>query len=256
MAAIYLRLEDKVIAEKLLTRAVAANPEDKISQHMLNALSHTENATDTCPEYAQNLFNNYALFYDNHMRTALHYRLPNQILQVMSELKLGNLGSVLDLGCGTGLCGQVLRDYTSYLEGVDIAHKMIIQAEEKKVYNKLYTSEALAFLEKNKSRYDLIVAADVIPYFGELKKLIQSIGTALKPQGHFIFSTEISTTEAWLLTSSGRFAHHLGYLQELAKVNHFEISVQKEMNARYQAKKPVLVWLLAFQLNSCLLELT
>ena len=38
---------------------------------------------------------------------------------------IGTLGSVLDLGCGTGLTGLEIKDFCSKLEGVDLSKKML-----------------------------------------------------------------------------------------------------------------------------------
>ena len=38
---------------------------------------------------------------------------------------------IIDLGCGTGLLGPLLRSYTGFLIGVDLSPKMLGVAEEK-----------------------------------------------------------------------------------------------------------------------------
>ena len=41
----------------------------------------------------------------------------------------------LDLGCGTGLTGIILREIAKHLTGVDIAAKMLAHAKEKEIYD-------------------------------------------------------------------------------------------------------------------------
>ena len=43
-----------------------------------------------------------------------------------------SLGSILDMGCGTGLIGLELEKYCNYLEGIDLSIKMIEEAKQKK----------------------------------------------------------------------------------------------------------------------------
>ena len=43
-----------------------------------------------------------------------------------------SLGSILDLGCGTGLVGLELKNNLSYLEGVDLSKAMIEEAKKRK----------------------------------------------------------------------------------------------------------------------------
>jgi predicted TPR repeat methyltransferase len=216
LAAIYLKMEQKEKAQKYLERALVINPKDCVSSHMLHAITGERNA-NTTPEYTQNLFNNYALYYDQHMKTTLHYSIPQAIARIIHQLHLPAHTSTLDLGCGTGLTGIVLRDISQHLIGVDIAAKMLAQAKEKHIYDQLKEVEINQFLQHNKQTYDLIVAADVLTYLGELDALFDEIREHLNPKGYFIFTTEISTTTDWFLETSARFSHHPDYIKKLAK---------------------------------------
>ncbi|WP_419420138.1 tetratricopeptide repeat protein [Legionella sp. D16C41] len=247
LAAIYMRLNDKEKAKVLLTQALAVNPNDKTSKHMLNAIAGSTEQAETSTEYAANLFNNYALYYDQHVQKHLKYSLPNQILNLLEELKISHCEKTLDLGCGTGLTGQVLRDSTQQLIGVDIAKKMLDWARPKGIYDNLIEAEALTYLTNNKELYNLIVAADVLPYFGDLSSLFQQISQHLENEGYFIFTTEISSIMPWQLQTSARFSHHEKYLEQLAHANLFEIKAKKQIIARHQDSLPLPVWLVALQ---------
>ncbi|WP_131783479.1 tetratricopeptide repeat protein [Legionella gresilensis] len=250
LAAIYIRLNDKEKAKKLLLQALIVNPEDKASQHMLNALSGLDKPVETAPEYAANLFNNYALYYDEHVQKYLKYSLPQQIFHILSELNITHCEKTLDLGCGTGLTGQVLRDVSQQLIGIDISKKMLDWARPKGIYDKLIESEALTYLKAEKELYNLIVAADVLPYFGELSPLFQQISNHLETQGYFIFSTEISSTMPWQLQESARFSHHEKYLEQLAEANSLKMIFKKQIVARHQEGKPLPSWLIVMQKNT------
>lgn len=247
LAAIYIRLEDRVKARELLKRAIAANPDDKSSQHMLHALSGSHLQAETCPDYAANLFNNYALYYDQHLQKHLHYTLPNHIVRLIDELAIPTVNDALDLGCGTGLTGQVLRDHVVKLHGVDIANKMLQLAEEKGIYDQLIEKEALTFLQQTSHSYGFIVAADVLPYFGELSALFHAVAKRLNPKGYFIFTTEISANHPWQLNPSGRFCHHIDYLRQLATQHGLQLCHEEQIIARQQDGKALPVWFIALQ---------
>ncbi|KTC97742.1 methyltransferase [Legionella erythra] len=217
LAAIFIRLEDKPKAIELLQRALAANPKDLASRHMLSALQGDKSTADTCAPYAANLFNNYALYYDKHMREQLKYTLPLHIEALCREYDLGHFTKALDLGCGTGLTGDILRPLSRHLTGVDIAAKMLAIAREKAIYDDLVEADIMAFLSSDRQQYDLITAADVLPYFGELKPLFAAVHEHLKPAGYFIFSIEISDTLPWQLQESARFCHHIDYVERLCQ---------------------------------------
>lgn len=251
LAAIYMRKEDRVKAKALLQQAVKANPQDKPSQHMLAALSQdqeTGQASETCKEYAENLFDNYALYYDQHVQKYLKYALPNQILRLLDRLSIKKIDQVLDLGCGTGLTGQVLRDLSQFLVGVDISEKMRALAEAKQIYDKVVKEDILEYLKESKHSYGLIVAADVLPYWGDLEQLFEQVALHLSDKGYFIFSTEISDTPPWKLQPSVRFAHHIDYLKELFIKYGFQCLYQEEVVARQQEGKALSVYLIALSL--------
>ncbi|CDZ76568.1 TPR repeat-containing protein YrrB [Legionella massiliensis] len=234
LAAIYIRLEDKEKAKTLLQRALAANPKDASSRHMLNALTGDKLTTEASPEYAQNLFNNYALYYDQHMKDQLHYSLPQQIARVIYNLELNNLARVVDLGCGTGLTGIVLRDICQHLTGVDLAAKMLAQAREKGIYDQLIESDLLRFISENKELYQLATAADVLPYLGNLDDLFAALKKRLAPEGYFIFTTEISKDQPWQLQSTARFSHHPDYISQLCLKNALKLVHQEQVTGRQQ----------------------
>lgn len=245
LAAIYIRLEDKEKARHLLTRALAANPKDEASRHMLNALTGNQVKTQTSPDYAMNLFNNYALYYDQHMQNFLHYSLPQHIAQLIHQLNLFQIAQAIDLGCGTGLTGVVLREICQHLTGVDIAAKMLAQAKNKDIYDHLFEADLLSFLKKDKRHYGLMVAADVLPYIGDLEPLFAAIAERLTEKGTFIFTTEISEKESWQLQATARFNHHPDYINELCKSHGLQLIHQEKVTARTQDQQALSVMLFA-----------
>jgi predicted TPR repeat methyltransferase len=245
MAAIYLKMEMRETSRSYLERALAINPQDSVSQHMLNALNGATDA-NTTPNYAENLFNNYALYYDQHMQGQLQYSIPQHIAQTIHQL-VTHVNHALDLGCGTGLTGNVLRELSTHLTGVDIAEKMLAHAKEKGIYDVLINEELLLFLKKETQHYDLIVAADVLPYFGDLDPLFNSISMHLNDSGYFICTTEINEISPWKLEGSARFSHQPEYIQSLAQRYQLLSIKQEQLPARLQNQIPLQVMLYVFQ---------
>ena len=100
----------------------------------------------------------------------------------------GNI-SLLDLGCGTGLVGQELRN-PGYLVGVDVSLKMIKQNLGKKSnYDELICSEIIEYLENEKRKFDLICMSSVIQFFppSRVHNLMQNVSGKLKSDGVFNF---------------------------------------------------------------------
>jgi predicted TPR repeat methyltransferase len=67
----------------------------------------------------------------------------------------------IDLGCGTGLMGPLLRPYVGRLEGVDLSAGMVQKAKDRGCYDKLDVGELVACLngrDKGEARGELIGA--------------------------------------------------------------------------------------------------
>lgn len=248
MAAIYLKMDQRETARDYLQLALDCNPQDTISSHMLNALTGAKKSP-TNPEYAKNLFNNYALYYDQHLQGALKYSIPQHLGRLLHQLPIIQVNNTLDLGCGTGLSGIVLREISKQLTGVDLAEKMLAQAKEKSIYDHLILSELNDFLQQNTQTFELIVAADVFPYFGSLDDLFKAIHEHLTPGGTFLFTHEISKTPPWLLEPSARFSHHPDYIQQLAEQYDLETVKQEKIPARMQNAQIMEVLLHALKKN-------
>ena len=70
---------------------------------------------------------------------SLSYRAPALVADTLADAGLVPDGRlvVLDAGCGTGLCGPLLRPYASRLVGVDLSSGMLEHARRKQIYTDL-----------------------------------------------------------------------------------------------------------------------
>ena len=238
MAAVYLKLEQKETAKDYLERALKINPDDHISRHMLHALLGIKNGVHV-PEYAHNLFNNYALYYEQHLQGALRYTVPTHIARTLHDLHVLEVHNTLDVGCGTGLTGVVLRELSQHLIGIDIAEKMLVHADKKGIYDQLIHSEIIEFLRHSEASFDLIVAADVLPYFGNLDEFFSLISAHLSNNSYFIFTTEQSNDCSWQLEPSARFSHTPHYIKQLAEHCSLVLIHQEIIPGRLQDNLPV-----------------
>lgn len=250
LAAIHSRLNRTQEAILLLRKAQTINPMDPSCRYMLNALEGIPTSS-ACPEYAKNLFDNYALYYDTHLQDTLHYTLPQQIGKMLHQLIPSlSIKHTLDLGCGTGLSGVTLREMSEQLTGVDLSQKMLQQARAKGIYDELIESELVNFLQQSTQSFQVIVSADVLPYLGNLADLFNAITLRLEPLGLFIFNTEISLNEPWKLQKSARFSHSANYIETLAKEHGLNILRKEAISARQQSGQDVPFFLYVLQVGS------
>jgi len=172
--------------------------------------------------FVEALFDQYAEDFDKSLVERLEYRVPELLAEAIASLPReagAGFAHALDIGCGTGLMGERLRNHVSFLEGMDISGEMLKKAEEKGFYDRLAQSD-LNLVERLGVSVDLVVAADVFMYLGALDRVMPLVAGALSPDGVFAFSVEEHTGEEdFFLRPSRRFAHSRPYLERLLAQN-------------------------------------
>ncbi len=171
------------------------------------------------PAYVARLFDDYASRFDKHLIKNLGYRAPALIADALSAVAPGRrFASALDLGCGTGLMGEALRDRVDHLTGVDLSAAMIAKARERGIYDELMVGDAAArSMREPPSAFDLIVAADALVYVGDLAPLFAAVAMALTADGLFAFSVETCEGDGFRLEPTMRFAHSRAYVETTAR---------------------------------------
>lgn len=195
-------------------RALEADPADALGAGLrLDLLRVSPLAETLPPAFVELLFDQYALRFEASLVGKLAYRGPALIMEQLGAAGFAGAARALDLGCGTGLMGDVLRPYCAVLDGVDLSGAMLRQARAKGVYDRLEQAD-IAALGLSPRGYELIVAADVFAYLGALERVIAWCAGSLVPGGHLAFTVEAG--EAPLtLKDSRRFAHSPAYLEDL-----------------------------------------
>ncbi len=192
------------------------------------------------PAYVELLFEQHAGNFEDILVRQLHYDVPNLTRKKLEALGLTPFARMLDLGCGTGLAGEAMRDAVREIIGIDIAETMVDFAEDKDVYEGLYVGEIISFLEDNEEApFDLVIAADVLPYLGEVAPLFEGVASALRPKGVFAFSTEMLATEGtYAVGPNRRFLHAETYLRNGLAAAGFEVLALEAINVRDEDEAP------------------
>jgi predicted TPR repeat methyltransferase len=200
-------------ARAAYARYFTAHPEDAAVEYLLHALTGTIPAR--APDrYIEQVFTRFAPSYDEWMMDALEYRGPALLVDaVAAAVGNGRQLAILDLGCGTGLMGCVLRPLARRLDGVDLAAPMIERARDRGIYDALHHAEITRFLASAApDAFDVIAACDSLVYFGDLRQVVTLAAARLAPGGVLAFTVERGETPSFQITDSGRFVHHRDYL--------------------------------------------
>lgn len=245
IATIFMKLNKTADAIEYYQQVLALKPQDAQASYMLSALLQKQQPDAAPSVYLKNLFDNYAVYYEKHMLEVLKYSLPTLILKSFTETKADSLTlkkyHILDLGCGTGLVAKEFQPYADCLVGVDISEKMLFYAKKQQLYQQLYQADLLEFLQTDPHTYDLIMAADVFVYHGNLSGIFSCLPTHLKPDSLFIFSIEEleHSKEDYHLQTTARYAHHPDYIQSLAQQYGFQVIKSDKIQTRMHNHQPI-----------------
>jgi predicted TPR repeat methyltransferase len=240
-------------------------------------------------KYVSTLFDGYADRFDKELCGKLEYKGHEQVINALMrvlndvadrdkvtipiETPLQSLSlnsrkeySVLDIGCGTGLCGFLLRKLMPYanISGVDLSQRILEKSVQRECYNNLVLGDALQYLNTcNSLSMDSIIAADVFIYIGGLNKIFEAIYKVLRLKDSYLIftveeldqplasvlnnlnfafngSSDSDLAEGGvMLLSSGRFGHSEKYILKLADQTGFIVLSARKEVIRMQSNIPV-----------------
>jgi predicted TPR repeat methyltransferase len=192
----------------------------------------------------RSIFERYAASFDSHL-DRLGYRAPQLLTAAVARIIGATRGAldILDAGCGTGLCGPLLRPFARRLEGVDLAEAMLAKARERDVYDALAAGELTAFIAARKDAYDLILSADTLVYFGDLGAVTEAAAGALRDDGIIAFSLERLADEGagpgYRLQEHGRYSHAESYVRRVLAAAGFTPIAIEPATPRNEGGSPV-----------------
>jgi predicted TPR repeat methyltransferase len=230
-----------------LRKDLAAHPDSEEIRFQLATVTDDVDLSTMPLERVRKLFDGYAGNFEKHLLTGLKYRGHEQLWEAVAGLTEGVMGAktldILDLGCGTGLCGVKFKPLARYLKGVDVAPAMIEQARKRGIYDDLETGELAVALAREAGRNDLILAADVLEYVGNLEGTFAAAAKALRAGGWFAFTVEKTDQPGFVFSRrTHTFAHSLTYVRELAeKFGLREISAREHV-MRVEGRTPLQAW--------------
>lgn len=225
---------------------VEKEPDNPVAHHLLAACEGGNVPDRASNAYIKLVFDSFSEEFEERLEH-LEYQAPALIAGAVAIAygePTGKL-TILDAGCGTGLCGPKLRPFAEKLEGVDLSPGMLKRAESTGCYDLLSEEELTAYIGARKSAYDLIASADTLCYFGNLSNLMSAAASALRPGGRFIFTvervSESATTPAdgYRLTPQGRYSHRKNYISCIVSEAGLQLEFIENVELRKEMGAPV-----------------
>lgn len=179
--------------------------------------------------------------FEHDLRERLHYQGPELLHAAIARVREPAAATldVLDLGCGTGLMAPLVRPWARRLHGIDLSPKMLEQARRRGLYDELAAEDLSVTLERKEACWDLILAAEVFNYLGNLGGVFAAAARALRPGGLFAFTAEADAEPGYRLCPTGRFVHSLAYLREQADAAGFQERSAEVATLRFENDRPV-----------------
>ena len=251
------------LAQKYAAKWLKLFSDNKIAEHMANAILKSNRLQGSDNEFIKETFDAFAPDFEKTLAD-LEYQAPKLVYDTLKKYLKTSLFTkcfILDLGCGTGLCGEQLKNLAvnRKLIGVDLSEKMLEIAEKKGIYNKLVNDDLCHYLENSEYFYQVIAASDVLTYFGDLTKVFVRVSRCLLPDGlfAFTFSENEENNSDFFLMPSGRFVHSPSYIERALKSSGLQIISSERHVLRNEAEIPVYGYIiiakkpeLAKQINS------
>jgi predicted TPR repeat methyltransferase len=213
------RLDRTAEALDFYRQWLAKHPDDPVPRHMLAAVGGAERPARASNAFVRETFDGFAESFDRSLQR-LQYRAPQLLFEAVAGFRAPSRTEgleVLDIGCGTGLCGPMLRPLARRLVGVDLSPLMLSKAAARGVYDQLNCAELTEWLAGCGQQFDLAVAADVLCYFGDLSTVFERVREVLRPGGCFACSLEAmpegAGSERYILAPHGRYQHGRGHVE-------------------------------------------
>jgi predicted TPR repeat methyltransferase len=200
--------------------------------------------------YVEGLFDDYADRFETSLVEKLGYSVPKKLADMIRRV-IGDdarFADAIDIGCGTGLFGVEIAASCDRLEGFDLSENMLAKAADKTLYQLLRRADlslapALSglFEPEERHRADLVAAADVMMYLGDLDAAFANAVELMKPDGVFAFSVEKSSyAEGYQLLPSLRFAHSARHVEAALARHGLHVRAMEETMIRMDAGQPII----------------
>jgi predicted TPR repeat methyltransferase len=191
-------------------RALESDPADRVGAGVrLARLGAAPPDAAIAPHHVAALFDDYAARFDAELVDRLGYCAPALLEGAVAATTARRFARMIDLGCGTGLAALAFRDRCASMDGIDLSAAMLAEAAKRGIYRRLQQGEIVQRLgQEEEGSADLVVAADVLVYIGDLAPLFAAVARALTPGGLFAFTVQAGAgSDPFALGPDLRYAH-------------------------------------------------
>ncbi len=228
-------------ATEIFDQWTKSKPDNPIAQHMVGAALGSRLITKASADYIRAHFDAFADGFERNL-AKLNYCGPDLVVNALTQAAEAPAygWDILDAGCGTGLVGIALKPLARRLIGVDLSSGMLNVARPRAIYDELIQIDILDYLRSHPQEFDVVSAADVLTYIGDLNDFFSQAAGALRPGGRVVVAVEgHKTGDDFRLNPSGRFSHSRHYLHRVIAGSGFTVTHFADDVMRHECRKPV-----------------
>jgi predicted TPR repeat methyltransferase len=193
------------------------------------------------------LYTNRASNWDEKALSDNGYYGAKMVATMLARMSGSEKLDIVDLGCGTGLVGELLADMARTLIGVDASLPMLERARAKRRYQHLEHGDLIAFMRQHPDCCDAITCAATLIHFGNLRPAFEAAASSLRGQGLFVMTLfpndnedEVSVIglDGWI--QGGCFKHGRNYIRQLAESTGFVVEAIENDIHEYRKDEQVM----------------
>lgn len=198
-------------------------------------LSHGNFKQENISEHYDELSNHYEDIY-----LMVGYHDPLKCAELAKEI-FGDQAEekqIFDMGCGTGLVGQYLKERGfKHIVGVDASKGMLEKAKEKASYSELkelFLGLPDTFPDEYRNRFDAITAAGILAEGHLDNKVFDEMILALKTGGYAIFATRTMYLEQYSYAEGIKKLEDEGKWKQVKEIKFWRYDQAQETVGRFQ----------------------
>jgi len=131
-------------------------------------------------------YRDWADTYDRDLLDEFGYRAPHAAVEALERLRPSRDSVILDMGCGTGLVGELLRGLGyRHIDGLDLSPEMLEKAKALRIYRTLGEADLAACLALDPI-YDAVICVGVFSHHRSQPFDLVKLFAGLKPGGALV----------------------------------------------------------------------
>jgi predicted TPR repeat methyltransferase len=133
-----------------------------------------------------------------------------------------------------------LKSLAGRLVGVDLSPRMLQIARQRSIYDELIETDIIDYLRSTDETFDVIAAADVLTYIGDIRDFFTLSARILRRGGLVVVVLETHPgADTYRLNQTGRFSHSREYLQQTLRAAGFTVDLLFDDVMRREENYPV-----------------